>query len=318
MSSNSLEDWAEQATNRAGIDRLPAHLAARYGITVERLTELDVGNFRVDRSDGPPWVARVFPSARPLAEVQGDADILMSLQRADFPAERCADPEPVSTLAGQGLLVTEFVDGVRPDKPGRTFAILGALLGGLHAQIDTLARPAGGWHQLALQGGPQAEIDTAGTVLGLRRARAGAGQRPDYDRLLDELWAIDDCAGLPETFVHPDFVPANAIQTPDDRLVVVDWAGAGRGIRLWSLCWLLWSAGTRSLKLVDVVMYRYRTKVALEPAELDRLADAIYSRVLLMGCWGVGVGRQQPIAVLDRMSGVREKATAVARRVAQQ
>lgn len=66
MSSNSLDDWAEQATNSAGIERLPAHLAARYDIAVGGRTELDVGTFRVDRSDRSPWVARTFPSARPL------------------------------------------------------------------------------------------------------------------------------------------------------------------------------------------------------------------------------------------------------------
>jgi Bacterial transcriptional regulator len=31
--------------------------------------------------------------------------------------------------------------------------------------------------------------------------------------------------------VHPDFVPAKAIPTPDERLVLVDWTGAGRTTR---------------------------------------------------------------------------------------
>ena len=80
---------------------------------------------------------------------------------------------------------------------------------------------------------------------------------------------------LPHAFVHPDFVPANAIPTPDERLVIVDWAGAGRGPRLWSLGFLLWASGARSMRLVDVVVSRYRRHVVLEPEELTRLAWAI-------------------------------------------
>jgi len=44
------------------------------------------------------------------------------------------------------------------------------------------------------------------------------------DRLREEVQATDDCEDLPHAFVHPDFVPANAIPTADERLVVVDWA----------------------------------------------------------------------------------------------
>ncbi|HEY3734788.1 MAG TPA: hypothetical protein VGL63_12820 [Streptosporangiaceae bacterium] len=37
------------------------------------------------------------------------------------------------------------------------------------------------------------------------------------------------CADLPQAFAHPDFVPANAIETPEGDLMIVDWTGAGRG-----------------------------------------------------------------------------------------
>jgi hypothetical protein len=94
-------------------DGLAGHLAARYDIEVTGLTELDLGVFRVDRADGDAWVARVFPAIRPLSEVEGDADILGRLERAGFPAERCAHAEPVSELAGQGVLVTGFVPGAK-------------------------------------------------------------------------------------------------------------------------------------------------------------------------------------------------------------
>ena len=71
------------------------------------------------------------------------------------------------------------------------------------------------------------------------------------DVVVWKLEDLDDGADLPHAFVHPDFVPANAITTPDDHRVIVDWAGAGNGPRLWSLAFLLWAGGVRDLRLVD-------------------------------------------------------------------
>src|ERR671920_51239 len=55
-----------------GTARLPAHLESRYGICVEGVSLLEPhgeGVIGVDRSDGPAWVARVFPKPRPMARV---------------------------------------------------------------------------------------------------------------------------------------------------------------------------------------------------------------------------------------------------------
>jgi hypothetical protein len=81
---------------RDGIERLPAHLEAHHGISVGEMAELDRGVVRVDRRDGPSWVARVFPRTRPVEAAEGDARILQALERQGFPAERCAVAEPVS------------------------------------------------------------------------------------------------------------------------------------------------------------------------------------------------------------------------------
>ena len=107
-----------------------------------------------------------------------------------------------------------------------------------------------------------------------------------------EVLELDDCADLPHSFVHPDFVPANAIGTDEDKLVIVDWTGSGRGPRLWSLGFLLWAAGMRSPKLVDVVVSRYRRHCQLTELELARLAGAIKARPLLIDCWSVAHGRK--------------------------
>lgn len=224
-------------------DGLADHLAACHGIEVTGLAELDLGVFRVERAGGDPWVARVFPAGRPPAEVEGDAAILRSLEHAGFPAERCATDAPVSELNGQGVLVTGFVPGEKASG-GRAYAYLGALLGRLHAHPAENLRPGGAWHHLVPQGGPGEEIEAALALLG------AAGGVPE---LMEAIAELDDCADLPHAFVHPDFVPANAIENADGGVTVVDWTGAGRGPRLWSLGFLLFSAGARHPKLVDVV-----------------------------------------------------------------
>jgi Ser/Thr protein kinase RdoA (MazF antagonist) len=306
----------QEAVPRAVTDgaELGAHLAGTYGIEVARVESLDAGVFRIDRVDGPSWVARVFPAARKFHGVQGDAAILRALERHGFPAERCAHPEPVSALGGQGVLVTEFVASGPPLRPGRPAGILGTLLGRLNANPATGLREGGAWHHLSFVGGPREEIAAAAVLLERALPRVGVRELSRYDRLREEVDATDDCQDLPHAFVHPDFVPANAIPTVDGRLVVVDWTGAGRGPRLWSLGFLLWAAGARSPRLIDVVVSRYRRHVTLEPAELGRLAGAIRARPLMLEAWAFGAGRRELGDALERVSEAGALATRIADR----
>jgi thiamine kinase-like enzyme len=155
-------------------------------------------------------------------------------------------------------------------------------------------------------------VAAARQLLAAARPRAGARDLKLYERLRGEIESTDDCHDLPHAFVHPDFVPANAIPTPDERLVIVDWAGAGRGPRLWSLGFLLWASGARSLRLVDVVVSRYRRHISLEPEELTRLAGAIRSRPLMLECWAFCHGRRELADAVERVSSANELAEVIA------
>lgn len=297
-----------QIADSNGLDR---HLEERYGIAVGELTELDRGVFRVVRSDGPDWVARVFPPARGLDGAQGDAAILRGLERHRFPAERCADGEPVSMLDGQAVLVTEFVEDHGPLRPGRAAAILGALLGKLHsAQIDGV-RAGGAWHHLSFTGGPKAELEAANALLEQSSERVGVRELPLYHELFDEVERTDACGDLPHCFVHPDFVPANAIATANERLVIVDWTGSGHGPRLWSLGFLLWAVG-RHPRLVELVASRYRRAVQLEPDELERLAAAIRGRPVMLETWSFCAGRRTLAEAVERIGEVSGRAEQIA------
>jgi Ser/Thr protein kinase RdoA (MazF antagonist) len=131
-------------------------------------------------------------------------------------------------------------------------------------------------------------------------------------RLQDEVARTDDCHDLPHAFVHPDFVPANAISTADEKLAIVDWAGAGRGPRLWSLGFLLWAAGARDLRLIDFVVSRYRRSVELDSSELDRLDRAIRGRPVMLETWAVCAGRRELSVALDQIERVESLAASIA------
>jgi Ser/Thr protein kinase RdoA (MazF antagonist) len=294
------------------VDGLGRHLEDRYGADVAEVAPLDAGVFRVERRDGSRWVARVFPAARPLTGVEEDAAILRGLERAGFPAERCADPEPVSEFLGQRVLVTRFLEDHGPLKPGRAAAILGALLGRLHTHPATDLRSGGAWHQLSFTGGPRGEIAAAAQLLDEHLPEVGVRQLPLFDRLRDEVERTDDCHDLPHSFVHPDFVPANAIATADGKLAIVDWTGSGRGPRLWSLGFLLWAAGASHPRLIDLVVSRYRRSIELEPAELDRLEGAIRGRPVMLETWSVCAGRSELAAAFQRIERTAELARSIA------
>jgi len=315
-----LDGFVRQTLQRSGLDRLPAHLEGHYAIRIRATGELDVGVLRVDRLDGPSWVARVFPPARPLEAVEGDARILQALERQGFPAEHCATPDPVSVHEGQGVLVTELVEGIRADGRGRSFGVLGALLGALHArtrETGTAMRRGGAWHHLSVEGGPREEIAAALSLLDAAREGVPQTDAALFASVRDELERADTCDDLPQALIHPDFVPANAIRTPEDSLVMVDWTGAGRGPRLWSLAFLLWAGGARDLRLVDVAVTHYRRHLQPEPQELARLASAMRVRPLVFDCWAFCMGRRRLAEVAENIPVTARLAEAIADRARQ-
>jgi hypothetical protein len=64
---------------RPGADAVPAHLEDRYGIVIDKATKLAPGVYRVDRQDGPAWVARAHLTARPAERARDDAEVLRLL-----------------------------------------------------------------------------------------------------------------------------------------------------------------------------------------------------------------------------------------------
>jgi Ser/Thr protein kinase RdoA (MazF antagonist) len=297
--TTTLADARRRIAPRPARDRIIEHLDLAHGLRISALSQLDLGVYRADRTEGPALVVRVFPALRPHAAVAGDAEILELLADSDFSSERIAAPEPLSVLYGQSVLVTEYVESVpRSERRDAIRAAgglrrLGEMLGQLHAlpvHGGAAARTGGGWHHL-VDGSPQDEIEAARALLADCADRVPAGGERAYQSLRQELSELDSGAGLPQALTHPDFVLANVVAEPGGGMVVVDWAGAGRGPRAWSLAFLLWAEGAKNLARVDLVAAGYRRHVQLEPEELRRLPAMLGARPAVLAAWSFCLGR---------------------------
>jgi methyltransferase (TIGR00027 family) len=305
--------YLERTYYRRGLHSLAEHLSRTYDIRVTGTHSLDVGVLRVDRADGPAWVARIFAAERPWHVTRGDAEVLAYLAACGYPAERLAAPQGVSEHDGQAVLVTQFVEGKVPRSTPATFRQFGELLGRLHTLPDPPTWPGGAWHHLAFEGGPGAEIAELHTLLDAR-THVPHERREMLADLREQVIALDDLHQLPVAFTHPDFVTANAVLTPDGTPVILDWAGAGVAPRLWALAYLLWSAGLSGPQHIDAAVQGYRRHVWLDRAELDRLQPAIAARPLILDAWSYATGRRPLADVIADLAKVNGKAHAIADR----
>lgn len=315
--SAPLSPWAK--TGPGGLRRLQTHLEGVYGIDVVTVTEFDPGVFRVDRRTGVPWVARVFPGARSMEAVEGDADVLRFLEAHAYPAERCATAEPVSRLGGRGVLVTQFVEGVTAPFDVPTLHAIGEMVGRLHtlpAGPGAVQRLAGAWHRLSVNGGcRRRDVDTLTTLLDDAKELADPENRRLVDALHEELAAVDFCDDLPRALVNVDLGATNVLVTPSGSTVAVDWAGAGWGARVLSLSAVM--AGATNPRLIDAFAAGYRTHVRLDTEELGRLAAALRLHALVLECWVAVFAPDQLARIVAELPARRQLTEAVAKRAAE-
>jgi hypothetical protein len=107
--------------------------------------------------------------------------------------------------------------------------------------------------------------------------------REKFEWLRDQVENADDAEGLPEALTHSNYHLWAAVGTPGS-LVIVGWAGSGRGPRLPALAWLLRTAAEGSTENIDAVMRGYREHVQLTDEELERLPGVLNMRALWLAC----------------------------------
>src|SRR6201996_3110115 len=246
-----LRDLGARMHHEPVPEQLFAHLRDRYGIDPVAATKLSVHKtyvFRIDRNDGSPWVARAFPPARPRAGVEGDAAILRFLERQDYPAERLAVDDAVSDFDGCAVLVTRFVEGVQLPGGAAKFAMMGELLGRLHAlpYDDSAGRPGGAsGEDPSREGTPRQDLLAALAFLDAVDTKVTPAERERFERLRDKVRTADDGYGLPEGLLH-----GNLLHAPDHAVlseqgpVTINWKASGRGPRLADLAYLIWGTGS--------------------------------------------------------------------------
>jgi Ser/Thr protein kinase RdoA (MazF antagonist) len=289
-----LEGLDARLFHEPAAEDLLAHLRDRYGIDAVAATRASRHNahvFRVDRADGDPWIARVFPPARPQAGVEGDAAILRFLERQDYPAERLAVDDAVSTLDGSSVLVTRFVPGPLLPSPavgaqGRDkFAILGDLLGRLHAlpPDPSVTRPGGAsGEDPSREGSPRQDLLAALSFLDAVATKVASAHRERFEQLRDQVRTADDGHGLPEALLH-----GNLLHAPDHVIVgehgpvAIQWKAAGLGPRLADFAYLMWGTWQNE-DWIDAAVRAYRRHVELTDDELDRLEAVMYVRPLYL------------------------------------
>ncbi len=289
---------------------LKIHLETRYGVHISSLAPIDddpatrprgswpghyPSTLLVRREDGPPWIARVFSSpADQLARVEGDADILRFLAEHEFPAERIAHDDPVSTFDDRGVIVTRFVDGGRPtDEHGRSESPemaheLGSLLGRLHALPaagGAVARDGGAEEADGdlYVGRPKQDLAAAMSFLASVEDEVTLDGRESFEWLRDQVENADDAEGLPEALTHSNYHVWAAVGIPG-TLTIVGWAGSGRGPRLPALAWLLRTTAEGNPDNIDAVLRGYRQHVQLSDEEIHRLPRILDMRALWLAC----------------------------------
>lgn len=293
-----LEGLSPRMHHEPVAERLLGHLRDTYGTDPVAATKLSVHKgyvFRVDRRDGDPWVARAFPPARPRARVEGDAAILRFLERLNYPAERVAVDQAVSDFDGSAVLVTRFVEGDHLPEGPEKFAIMGDLLGRLHAlpYDDSVSRPGGAsGEDPSREGTPRQDLLAALAFLDAVDRKVAAADRERFEWLRDKVRAADDGHGLPEGLLH-----GNLLHAPDHALlsgggaVAINWKAAGRGPRLADFAYLIWGTGLWNPRRpnqasIEAAVSAYRRHVEPTPDELDRLEAVMYIRTLYLTCFG--------------------------------
>lgn len=287
-----LEDLEARLFHEPGADRLSGHLRDRYGIDVVAVTQISQHNahvFRVDRRDGDPWVARVFPPARSRGAVEGDAAILRFLERQEYPAERLAVDDGVSELDGVSALVTRFVAGGPLPDGSEKLGMMGDLLGRLHALVpeDSVSRPGGaGGDDPSRAGSPRQDLLAALSFLDAVDMKVATAHRERFEQLRERVRAADHGHDLPEALLH-----GNLLHNPDHALltvegpVAINWKSAGCGPRLADFAYLMWGAPWVKGDGIGAAVDAYRRHIELTDDELDRLEAVMYVRPLYLVCF---------------------------------
>lgn len=185
------------------------------------------GVYRVDAVDGQVWVLRMVQRHEPTPWLQQPATVLRWLAGQGYNA-----PEVLLTAQGNmvgahpqwWMLMTSYIHGHVANPTAADLRLLGAAAARLHCIPVTNSSflPQSWWdHQTAFP------VTCQQLLAGLARTP------PHYQPLVRELIVTMDRLQhrvlLPLTLLHGDCWHANAVRTPYNGLILIDWDCAGLG-----------------------------------------------------------------------------------------
>ena len=191
--------------------------------------------------------------------------------------------------------MTRFVEGGQLPDGAEKFAMMGELLGRLHAlpYDDSASRPGGAsGEDPSREGAPRQDLLAALAFLDAVDTKVPAAERERFERLRDKVRSADDGHGLPEGLLH-----GNLLHAPDHAIlseqgpVAINWKASGRGPRLADFAYLIWGTGSWNPRRpdqerIDAAVNAYRRHVEPTDDELDRLEAVMYIRTLYLTCFG--------------------------------
>lgn len=263
-------------------------------VSLHRLPS-DAGKYiyQVKLTDGTLWILRVVADMGKASVIEL-AHLLIFFEQQKYPAERIVltvEQITLATVGGWHLLMTTFLVGTPLEYAPPSFLSLGAIVGRLHALSSSLTYtpPRAQMHPTGELAFAQQQLDAIASLV----PRLYITQ---YDWLENALSSIDRGTHLPDSLIHADCHPANALLTPSEQAVLFDWDDAGMGPAVLDVGFLLANCDGKAPwdplspgpfhpneALLQAVIEGYCHYHRLSPEELDYLPDAIRFRSLVFG-----------------------------------
>jgi Ser/Thr protein kinase RdoA (MazF antagonist) len=318
-----------QAPNFPALVTLRALLAEQYGvgeparITLRLLREhprkriylVERAAGDADAAEAPlprlPWVLRLYGAGRPTTGLEAQARVLQLLERRSYPAPRVVkamDGVAVSAFDAETgrhpVLVTTYVAGEPTRFALPSLRAHGGMVGRLHALMPLLpGMPEMATDDHAASGEPDGirpagmlpdgEIAASLSWLDGVRGQMPAALRRQYEAMEAACHGLYRFPDTPRVLIHNDCHHWNSVATPDGRVVLIDWEGAGLGPAVIDLGFAALSVDTGGIvgqivpadpARLDALLAGYRQQHALTSGELEHLADAIRFRTLVGAC----------------------------------
>ncbi len=239
------------------------------------------GLYRVHDTQGDVWILRLLQLPSVVDILTQTAQLLQWFEQHQYPAPRLVltrDHHAVGLLNGWGSLLLSYIDGAVLDVHSTDFARLGFTLGQLHRVLLTNADRF-----------PRSRCDPALLQTQTARQLVAGHDRvaPCFQPLLLALRdSFSVLTSQEETLclTHGDCWYKNAIKTPDNTVVLIDWDCGGVGLPILDLGYLLLTAHydfTQPFQIaadaqkIHAILHGYQRARRITPTECAQMQSAV-------------------------------------------